>query len=325
MIRPRWTLLGGAIALVGCRDKFDATFPEAGEPEALSVLWDGAEVAGSHPSLIVDDGVWNLYFTANEGSYVGPLHATSEDGVNFTLSSSTRLIKGVVDDEYTRIDAVRVWSSGSTWHMLAASEVDGASAVGYARGSSATEWAQVSVPWQAELVPATGEPLSYGVASGDYEPGASTAYLNVAVSGDDDATGFYRSDSEDGGDTWSTPARAFGPADVPDPWSSRTAGPGGMWDATVVPGLLGGYHALFVGAAPGEVDGVGIGHASSADGETWTVDNDAWLLDEVGAEVHGLFLLDDEDGYWLYYSASSEGATLPGGGSLYRMWLEQPS
>lgn len=316
-----WWLCG--LGLVGCnRNKYDATFPEPGTAEQLSVQWEGAEVAGSHPSFIVDsDDIWHLYLTATEGSYVGPVHATATDGVNFTLSSSSRLLTGAVEGEQTVIDSVRVWSSGSTWHMLANTTVDGASAVAYARAGDEVNFALVDVPFQADVSPASGEPLHYSAASADYEPGASSVYLDVEVSVTDEDSGCYLSTTEDGGATWSTPERLFGPADVPEPWSSRTVGPGGMWDYAVVPSILGGYHMLFVGAAAGQSEGAGIGHAFSEDGLVWTLDNEAWRLDDVGEDVHGLFLKDEEDGYWLYYSSAAEGGALPEDASLYRMWL----
>ena len=311
-----------ALIFVACnRGKYDDSFPAPGDPEALSVIWEGDQVAGSSPSVVYHDDTWHLYFTAKEGSFVGPVHAISEDGASFSLVSGHRIITGATVDANERVDSARVWNSGSTWHVLASTEVDGASTVVYARGTDGDAFDIVSLPFAADAEPAAGQPLSYAVTSADYEPGYSRVYMEMKIKGDTSQNGCWVTTSEDGGDTWAEPELALTADDVPEPWTSKTVGAGGLWDYSVVPAPDGGYHMLFVGAGPNGTTGNGIGHAFSEDGLVWTVDADPWRPDDDGQDISGLALVDEEDGYWLYYATYAEGDALPGGGALMRMWL----
>lgn len=312
-----------AVAALGCKGgKFDPSFPEAASPEAVSISWPDGDVTGTWPSVVFEGGEYHLFFTGTEGSRVGTLHASSADGVSFELSSSHRVVDNVDEVTDGTLSGSRVYNSGSTWHILANAEVDGAPALVHGRGTSPTSFSLDDSPvLEASVAPASGNPEAYEVTSALYEPTTATAWLRVPIKGDDDV-GCWQTRSEDGGDTWSEPEQLFGPSDVPTPWDSDTIGPGFMGDFAVSPGVENGYHMLLAGAGASGDSGVALSHASSPDGLVWTLENDSWWTPEDGSEFAGLSLMPEGTGYRIWFALVPPGSRAPSDGVLYTMRVQ---
>lgn len=312
---PMWLL--SLTASLGChRDKEGSALPAAGALEAVSLPWDGGEFPGSHPSVVRFDDAWHLYLTAAEGSFVGPVHATSDDGINFTLESAHRLLDDLTSDADTTCDSVVSYTSGSRVHLLANITSGTGSTVRHATSTDGTTFTL-----DEDRVFGAASPSTVAVTGAVYEAASVTALL-VQTDGSDDATTIDRATSTDGGTTFSTASVALQPDDLPTPWGSGTVGAGGMWGGVIVVQEDGSYNMLYLGAAPNGTSALGIGQAWSGDGEVWASDGDLWYEPEAGQTIHGMSLATWEGGYELWLSLAPSDADPLESGALYHMRFE---
>lgn len=310
--------------LSGCRKNDEGVpLPPAGALEEVEIVWEDAPFPGAIPSVVRFDDAWHLYFTGKEGSLTSVFHATSTDGVSFELVSSHRIVDELTDAASDVVSSAVATNSGTRVHLLANLSAGATSEVWHATSTDGHEFTlDASAAFAAGASPPSGSPEAYTVTGAVFEASEITALLRVDLAGDNGDPEIRRITSSDGGETWTEPATALSPNDLPTPWGSTTCGAGGMWGATLATDPDGGYHALYLGAAPNGTDAIGVGQAWSGDGEAWTSEGELWFEPEAGLVVNGLSLVSQDDGWWLWLSMAEEGADPLTDGVFYRMWIE---
>lgn len=298
------------------RDKEGTPLPDAGALEPVSVLWEGAEFAGSSPSVLRLNDAWHMYLTATEGSIVGTMHATSTDGINFELHSSHRVVDDLAASDGEAVASVVSYASGSRAHLLLNYQTESGDSV---RHATSTDGHTFTLE-EGDLFSA-GSPAAIAVTGAVYEAGTVTALVD-----EDDGTHaapFVQvARSADGGSTFDEPTLALQPDDLPTPWGSETVGAGGMWSAALTVQEDGSYNMLFLGAAPNGSEAIGIGQAWSGDGEVWTSTGDLWYAPEDGQTINGLSLVARDGGYELWLGMSATDADPLLSGAFYHMRIE---
>ncbi len=303
--------------LVGCRrDKEGTPLPAAGAMEPVSVIWEGAEFPGSAPSVLRLNDAWHLYFAAREGSFVGAMHATADDELNFTLQSSHRIVDELTPSSSDAVRSVAAFASGSRAHLLLNLESAAGTAVHHGTSTDGHSFALDD----AAALSAT-PPASVAASGGLFDAAEITALLR-ADDGSGDAPVVMVTRSDDGGATFDTPAIALSPDDLPTPWRSSTVGAGGMWSAVIAGNDDGSYNMLFLGAGPNGSEAIGVGQAWSGDGESWSSEGDLWYAPEDGQTVNGLGLVAWEGGYELWLGISASDANPLDSGSFYHTRIE---
>ena len=303
---------GASLALAGCHRTPDPEWLAAPTAtEDVTITWDGASVPGTLPAAAESGGVWSLYFIGLEGSIQGSLLATSEDGLAFTLSSSHRVNDALVEDADDAALGNAVYDSGSTIHLISTAVHGGTTGIwhGEATDGETFTWGKKAL-WESS----DGPSAATGAL---FEPGLAMVALQTETSGGDPAVSVAT--SEDGGDTWTEPAAAWAPDDIPTPWGSTTVGAGGVWAATIVPGWEQGYHMLYLGAGPNGKAPLGIGQAWSDDGLTWVGTGELWYAAPEGVVLDGLSVLKAEDTLWVYVSGTPAGGDPVEDGGFFRL------
>lgn len=306
-----------ALTLFGCHGKGEGTpLPAAGTFEPVELIWEGAAFPGAMPSVVRHDSAWQLYFTGKEGSIEAVLHARSEDGLSFQLLSSHRVADDLVTIDSDAVTSAVAYSSGSRVHLLCNARVSGSRELWHATATDGDDFVLGDAPVFSEAagdVPylVTGAVYEASEVVGAFSDGSGAGASEVLVAR-----------STDSGATWPEPGAGLAPNDLPTPWGSSTAGAGGMWSATVAADPEGGYHMLYLGAAPNGADAIGIGEAWSGDGELWSSNGELWYEAEDGVTINGLSLVEHEGGWNLWVGLATDEANPLNAGSFAMMRIE---